>query len=89
MKPELSLKYSYKKQRAKLSLSSLPIGDTPVQIFSGSGKFLYQPISIECTKKGTLPRRGADLHAQQIGQIYNKSKVNQNSTKLISNLKYR
>jgi hypothetical protein len=27
------LKYFHKKQRAKLSFSSLPIGDTPVQFF--------------------------------------------------------
>jgi hypothetical protein len=29
----MDLRYSHKKQRAKLSFSSLPIGDTPVQIF--------------------------------------------------------
>jgi hypothetical protein len=75
MRPDLSLRYSYKKQRAKFSLSSLPIGDTPVLIFSaGSGNILYQSFSIECTKKGTLPRRGADLHAQQMRQIYNNRK---------------
>jgi len=30
----MGLKYFHKKQRAKLSFSSLPIGDTPVLIFS-------------------------------------------------------
>jgi hypothetical protein len=33
---DMVLKYFHKKQRAKLSFSSLPIGDTPVLIFSAS-----------------------------------------------------